>query len=234
MDKKKIGLIIVFIGAVASFFIFDIGQYLNLAYIKSQQQLLNDYYANNPIKTASLFFIAYILITGASLPGAGIMTLVGGAIFGLVWGTILVSFGSVIGATIAFLITRYLFRDYIQKRFAKQLEPINAGVRNEGGFYLFTLRLVPVFPFFVINSLMALTPMKTLNFALISQIGMLAGTIVFVNAGTQLAKVEALGDILSPGLLFSFVLLGVFPLIAKKLVNFIKQQQQANSVNNDG
>ena len=157
------------------------------------------------------------------------MTLAGGAIFGVVWGTILVSFGSVFGATIAFLITRYLFHDYVQKRFTKQLEPINRGVRNEGGFYLFTLRLVPIFPFFIINSLMALTPIKTLNFALISQIGMLPGTIVFVNAGTQIAKIESPGDILSPALIFSFVLLGVFPLIAKKLVDFIKRQRQAEA-----
>lgn len=225
MNKKKLTLVVLFVTAVALFFVLDLGQYLNLAYIKSKQAVIDDYYAQNPIKTGLIFFISYILITGVSLPGAGIMTLAGGAIFGVVWGTVLVSFGSVFGATIAFLIARYLFHDYVQEHFAKYLGPINRGIKKEGDLYLFTIRVVPIFPFFIVNNLMALTPIKTLNFALVSQIGMLIPTIIFVNAGTQLARIESPGDVLSPELIFSFLLLGVFPIAAKKTLMFIKKKQ---------
>jgi uncharacterized membrane protein YdjX (TVP38/TMEM64 family) len=225
MNKKKIALVALFITAIALFFVLDLGQYLNLAYIKSQQQVINDYYSLNPVKTGLIFFISYVLITGVSLPGAGIMTLAGGAIFGVVWGTILVSFGSVFGATIAFLIARYLFHDYVQEHFGKYLKRINRGVKKEGDLYLFTIRVVPIFPFFIVNTLMALTPIKTLNFALVSQIGMLLPTIIFVNAGTQLARIESPGDVLSPELIFSFVLLGLFPFVAKKTLAYIKKKQ---------
>ncbi len=228
MNKKKLALIIVFIIAIGLFFTLDIGQYLNLAYIKSKQEAINNYYVMNPVQTGLIFFISYILITGISLPGAGIMTLAGGAIFGLVWGTVLVSFGSVFGATMAFLIARYLFHDYIQKKFSTQLEPINRGIRKEGDLYLFTIRFIPIFPFFIVNTLMALTPIKTLNFALVSQIGMLVPTIIFVNAGTQLAKIESPGDVLSPELILSFVLLGLFPLLGKKIIVFIRRKHDKN------
>jgi len=238
MNKKKIALVVLFITAVAVFFVFDLGQYLNLAYIKSQQQVINDFYVLNPVKTGLIFFISYILITGVSLPGAGIMTLAGGAIFGVVWGTILVSFGSVFGATIAFLIARYLFHDYVQEHFGKYLKPINRGIKKEGDLYLFTIRIVPIFPFFIVNTLMALTPIKTINFALVSQIGMLLPTIIFVNAGTQLARIESPGDVLSPELIFSFVLLGLFPFIAKKTLTYIKKKQNVEDdlleTENDG
>lgn len=225
MNKKKLALITLFIAVLTLFFVFDLGQYLNLAYIKSQQQVINGYYSLNPVKTGLIFFISYILVTGVSLPGAGIMTLAGGAIFGVVWGTILVSFGSVFGATVAFLIARYLFHDYVQKHFGKYLTRINRGVEKEGDLYLFTIRIVPIFPFFIVNTLMALTPIKTLNFALVSQIGMLLPTIIFVNAGTQLARIESPGDVLSLELLFSFVLLGIFPFAAKKILFYIRQKQ---------
>ena len=228
MNKKKLALIALFIIVIGLFFMLDIGQYLNLAYIKSKQEAINQYYAMNPIQTGLIFFISYILITGVSLPGAGIMTLAGGAIFGVVWGTIIVSFGSVFGATMAFLIARYLFHDYIQARFGKYLEPINRGIRKEGNLYLFTIRIVPLFPFFIINTLMALTPIKTLNFALVSQIGMLLPTIIFVNAGTQLARIESPADVLSLELLFSFVLLGIFPFVAKKTLIYIRHKQHKN------
>jgi len=225
MNKKKIALVALFITAVTLFFVLDLGQYLNLDYIKSQQQVINDYYALNPVKTGLIFFISYILITGVSLPGAGIMTLAGGAIFGVVWGTILVSFGSVFGATMAFLIARYLFHDYIQHRFSHRLERINKGIREEGDLYLFTIRFVPIFPFFIVNTLMALTPIKTLNFAVVSQIGMLVPTIIFVNAGTQLARIESPSDVLSLELLLSFGLLGIFPIIAKKTLIYIRKKK---------
>ena len=225
MNKKKIALVALFITAVTLFFVLDLGQYLNLAYIKSQQQVINDYYALNPVKTGLIFFISYILITGVSLPGAGIMTLAGGAIFGVVWGTILVSFGSVFGATMAFLIARYLFHDYIQHKFSHRLKRINKGIREEGDLYLFTIRFVPIFPFFIVNTLMALTPIKTLNFAVVSQIGMLVPTIIFVNAGTQLARIESPGDVLSLELLLSFALLGIFPILAKKTLIYIRKKK---------
>ncbi len=225
MNKKKIALVALFITAITLFFVLDLGQYINLAYIKSQQQVINDYYSLNPVKTGLIFFISYVLITGVSLPGAGIMTLAGGAIFGVVWGTILVSFGSVFGATMAFLIARYLFHDYIQHRFSHRLKRINKGIREEGDLYLFTIRFVPIFPFFIVNTLMALTPIKTLNFAVVSQIGMLVPTIIFVNAGTQLARIESPGDVLSLELLLSFVLLGIFPIIAKKTLIYIRKKK---------
>jgi uncharacterized membrane protein YdjX (TVP38/TMEM64 family) len=225
MNIKKVSIIILFIAIIALFLSFDIAQYLDLGYIKSQQNSIDKYYAMNPISTGFIFFISYILITGVSLPGAGILTLAAGAIFGVVWGTILVSFGSVFGATMAFLIARYLFHDYVQAKFKKYLEPINHGIRKEGDLYLFTIRFVPIFPFFIINNLMALTPIKTINFALVSQIGMLLPTIIFVNAGTQLAKIESPGDVLSPELIFSFALLGIFPLVAKKVLVYIRKSR---------
>mgnify|MGYP005640666655 FL=1 len=153
------------------------------------------------------------------------MTLAGGAIFGVVWGTILVSFGSVFGATMAFLIARYLFHDYIQHKFSHRLKRINKGIREEGDLYLFTIRFVPIFPFFIVNTLMALTPIKTLNFAVVSQIGMFVPTIIFVNAGTQLARIESPGDVLSLELLLSFALLGIFPILAKKTLIYIRKKK---------
>lgn len=156
------------------------------------------------------------------------MTLAAGAIFGLLAGTIIVSFASTIGATIAFLASRYLFRDLVQNRFQDKLRVINDGVEKDGAFYLFTLRLVPVFPFFVINLLMGLTPIRTATYAFVSQAGMLAATIVYVNAGTQLGKIEEAGDILSPALLASFVILGLFPLIAKKSIDYLRSDRNSS------
>ena len=225
MNKKKLALVVLFIIIIGSFFFLDLGQYLTLNFIKSRQEAINNYYSLNPVQTGLIFFISYILVTGVSLPGAGIMTLAAGAIFGVVWGTILVSFGSVFGATIAFLIARYLFHDYVQHRFSHRLERINKGIREEGDLYLFTIRFVPIFPFFIINNLMALTPIKTLNFAVVSQIGMLLPTIIFVNAGTQLAKIESPSDVLSLELIFSFALLGLFPLVAKKTLIYIRKKK---------
>ena len=228
MNKNKIALVALFIIVIGLFFFLDLAQYLNLEYVKSKQDTIDNYYSLNPVRTGLIFFISYILVTGVSLPGAGIMTLAAGAIFGVVWGTILVSFGSVIGATIAFLIARYLFHDYVQHRFSHRLERINKGIREEGDLYLFTIRFVPIFPFFIINNLMALTPIKTINFALVSQIGMLLPTIIFVNAGTQLAKIESPSDVLSLELIFSFALLGLFPLVAKKTLIYIRKKKHEN------
>ena len=225
MNKTQITLLVTVILLVAAFFLFDLGRYFNLEYLKQQQAVMDAFHERQPLTTAFYYFLLYIVITGLSLPGAAILTLAGGAIFGLLWGTVIVSFASTIGATLAFLFSRYLFRDAIQGRFADKLTAINRGMAEEGAFYLFTLRLVPIFPFFIINLVMGLTPIRALTFFLVSQAGMLAGTIVYVNAGTQIAKIEQLKDIASPGLILSFVLLGIFPLLAKKAVDYLKRRQ---------
>ncbi|XVJ70009.1 MAG: FAD-dependent oxidoreductase [Rhizobacter sp.] len=225
MSRNKLILILAVLGLVAAFFIFDGGQYLSLAYLKSRQTELAGLYESHPWKVAGLFFGVYVLVTALSLPGAVIMTLAAGAIFGLATGTLLVSFASSLGATLAFLASRYVLRDSVQARFGARLADINKGVEKEGAFYLFTLRLVPLVPFFVINLLMGLTRMKARVFYMASQLGMLAGTVVYVNAGTQLARIDSLRGILSPALLGSFVLLGVFPLIAKKIIDTVKQRK---------
>lgn len=225
MSKTKIAVLAAVSALVAAFFIFDLGQYFNLEYLKTQQAVMDGYYAEKPLVTAASFFFLYVVITGLSLPGAAILTLAAGAIFGLLWGTVIASFASTLGATLAFLFSRYLFRDAIQSRFADKLGAINKGVAEDGAFYLFTLRLVPLFPYFVINLVMGLTPIRALTFFLVSQAGMLAGTIVYVNAGTQIAKIEQLKDIASPELILSFVLLGVFPLLAKKMVDYLKRRK---------
>jgi pyruvate/2-oxoglutarate dehydrogenase complex dihydrolipoamide dehydrogenase (E3) component/uncharacterized membrane protein YdjX (TVP38/TMEM64 family) len=225
MDKKKLIILLAIAAAVIAFFALDLGRYLSLEYVKGSQQKFADLYTANPAGVIAGFFAIYVAVTAISLPGAAILTLAAGAIFGLVTGTIIVSFASSIGATIAFLAARFILGESVQKKFGQRMAEINKGVEKEGAFYLFTLRLVPLVPFFVINLLMGLTKMKTLTFYLVSQIGMLLGTIVFVNAGTQLAKIDSLKGILSPGLIGSFVLLGIFPIIAKKIVDAFKRRK---------
>ena len=225
MPLRKILLVMVIAVVVALYFALDLGRYFSLDTFKSQQAVIESWRAAQPLTAALIFFLAYVSVTGLSLPGAAVMTLAAGAIFGLQWGTLLVSFASSIGATLAFLASRFLLRDWVQSRFGERLRVINQGVGKEGGFYLFTLRLVPVFPFFMINLLMGLTPMPAATFYWVSQVGMLAGTLVYVNAGTRLAGISGLSGILSPGLIASFALLGIFPLIAKKIVDAIKARK---------
>ena len=227
MSRGRIAVVVFVAVLVIAFFWFDLGRYLGLEYLKSRQADIDAFYRDNPVVVLTAYFAAYVAVTGLSLPGAAIMTLAGGAVFGLLWGTVLVSFASTLGATIAFIVSRYILREGIQRRYGDRLKAINAGIERDGAFYLFTLRLVPAFPFFVINLVMGLTPMRTLTFAFVSQVGMLPGTIVFVNAGTQLARIESLQGILSPVLIGSFVLLGVFPLIAKWAVGFVKSRRSA-------
>jgi pyruvate/2-oxoglutarate dehydrogenase complex dihydrolipoamide dehydrogenase (E3) component/uncharacterized membrane protein YdjX (TVP38/TMEM64 family) len=210
---------------IAVFFALGGQRYLSFEYIKAQQAAFQAYYAAHPWQTAALYFAAYVAITGLSLPGAAVMTLVGGAIFGLLWGTVIVSFASSIGATLAFLASRYVLRDWVQGRFGAQLRAIDAGIAREGAFYLFTLRLIPAIPFFAINLAMGLTRMRAWTFYWVSQLGMLAGTVVYVNAGTQLAAIESPAGILSPGLIGAFLLLGFFPLLAKKLIDAFKARK---------
>ena len=229
MKFRKILLLVLAI-LIFAFFIFELGQYLSLEYLRDRYTDITDYRRSYPIHTAIIFFIIYITVTGLSLPSTGIMTLAGGAIFGLIWGTILVSFASSIGATVAFLAARFLFKDYVQARFSNNLKTINKGIEEDGALYLFMLRLVPIFPFFIINLVMALTPIRTVIFYLVSQIGMLAVTIIFVFAGTQLAAIRSLGDILSLKLIGSLILLGLFPLLAKKLVMLFKSKRKLSSL----
>ncbi|WP_029134028.1 FAD-dependent oxidoreductase [Sedimenticola selenatireducens] len=225
MSRNRVVMLIVLVIVIAGFFIFDLGQYFSLEFLKSQQAALEDYRQAHPLQTAAVMFVVYVLVTALSLPGAAVMTLAVGAIFGLFWGTVLVSFASTLGATLAFLISRFLLRDMVQNRFGDKLKTINAGIEKDGAFYLFGLRLVPLFPFFVINLAMGLTSLKTFTFAWVSQVGMLLGTLVYVNAGTQLGKIESLSGILSPGLILSFVLLGIFPLIARKILDGVKARK---------
>ena len=225
MNNRKTGLVLLLLLLIALFFVFDLGQYRNLEYLKSRHAELLSWRESNSLQIGLLFFLVYVAVTAVSLPGAAVMTLAMGAIFGLFWGTVLVSFASTLGATLAFLIARFVLRDSVQERFGDRLKSLNRGVEKDGAFYLFGLRLVPIFPFFVINLVMGLTPIRTWTFAWVSQLGMLIGTVVYVNAGTQLAQIDSLSGILSPGLLFSFALLGVFPLIAKKILSAIKARR---------
>lgn len=225
MNKKKISILVV-IGAIISlWFVFDLGQYLNLAYVKSQQELLQNYITQAPITSRLFYFITYILIAALSFPGAAIFTLLGGALFGFWWGLLIVSFASTIGATLAFLISRFLLGSWVQKNYGHKLQSINRGIEKQGAFYLFTLRLIPVVPFFMINLLMGLTTFSTRTFFWISQLGMLAGTAVYVNAGTQLAQLSSLSGIISPQILLSFALLGIFPFIAKLIIEQIQKKR---------
>ena len=225
MSKKKLLIFAALVGSVAAYFAFDLGRFLSLEYLQSRQADLAALATERPWQVSGIFIAAYVAVTALSLPGAAIMTLAAGAIFGLLAGTVIVSFASSIGATLAFLAARYLLRDSVQSRFGTRLADIDKGVAREGAFYLFTLRLVPLVPFFVINLLMGLTTMRAWTFYWVSQVGMLAGTVVYVNAGTQLAKIESLRGILSPALVGSFVLLGLFPLLAKKIVDAVKARR---------
>jgi uncharacterized membrane protein YdjX (TVP38/TMEM64 family) len=226
MSKSRLYLLIIFALLIGAFFYFDLQQLLTLDKLKSQQESIVSYRNGHPVLATAIYALVYIAVTSLSLPGATLLTLAGGAIFGLLWGTLIVSFASSIGATLAFLAARFLFRNAVNARFGNLLKEIDTGIARDGAFYLFSLRLVPLFPFFVINLVMGLTVLKTQTFYWVSQVGMLAGTLVYVNAGTQLAKIESLSGILSPALVGSFALLGVFPIIAKKIVEHFPDTQQ--------
>lgn len=208
------------------FKVFGLDQYLTLAFLKEQQARFAELYASYPLPVLAAYALLYIVVTALSLPGAAVMTLAGGGLFGLVTGTVVVSFASSIGATCACLVARHLLRDWVQQRFGDKLVKINDGMAREGGFYLFSLRLVPIFPFFVVNLVMGLTTIRMTTYYWVSQLGMLPATIVFVNAGRELARLESLAGILSPGLLLSFALLGLLPLAAKKLLGLYRRHHQ--------
>ncbi|WP_024592908.1 MULTISPECIES: bifunctional TVP38/TMEM64 family protein/FAD-dependent oxidoreductase [unclassified Pseudoalteromonas] len=222
---KKIFLLLIAAAAIGLFFHFNLHQLLTLDGLKGSMDQFSQYKEQSPLLVIGGFFLLYVVVTALSLPGAAILTLAAGALFGLVEGLLVASFASTVGATLAFLVSRYLLRDTIKQRFPERLAAIDAGVEKEGGFYLFTLRLVPVFPFFLINLLMGVTSIKAWTFYWVSQLGMMAGTFVFVNAGTQLAQIESLSGILSFNLILSFALLGIFPFIAKGILNVFKKRR---------
>ncbi len=222
-DPKKIILAAVIAAAIILFFVFDLQQYLNLEYLRQSRESFQELYAENRVMVLGGFFLIYITVTALSLPGAAVMTLAAGALFGFWTGLVIVSFASSIGATLACAVARYLFRDWTRDKLGKWYHKINSGIEREGAFYLFTMRLIPAIPFFAINLGMALTGMRLWTFYWVSQLGMLAGTAVFVNAGNQLGQISKMGDILSPGLIISFVILGIFPLAVKKTVNLIRK-----------
>jgi uncharacterized membrane protein YdjX (TVP38/TMEM64 family) len=230
MNKKilnKITLLAIIIGLVAAVKLFHLDDYLTLSYIKTSQRRFEMLYAQRPFPVIASYAAIYILVTSLSLPGAAVMTLAGGALFGLYTGTVVVSFASSIGATLACFVSRYLLRDWVQKRFGGKLTAVTRGIEQEGAFYLFTLRLIPIFPFWLINLLMGLTNMPLRTFYWVSQTGMLAATIVYVNAGTELSKIDSLSGILSPRLILSFTALGIFPFAAKKLAGFYKSGKKS-------
>jgi uncharacterized membrane protein YdjX (TVP38/TMEM64 family) len=224
-NLNKITIIAVIILAVAAFKIFDLGDYLSLSYIKESQHRFEGLYAKHTLPVIGGYMLIYIIVTSLSLPGAALMTLVGGALFGLLRGTIIVSFASSIGATLACFVSRFILRDWVQGKFGGRMKTVNDGIEREGLFYLFTLRLIPVFPFWLINLVMGLTKMPLRTFYWVSQVGMLPVTIVYVNAGRELGKLDSLSGILSPGLILSFVILGLFPLITKKLLSWYKSSK---------
>ena len=222
---KKASLVLVLLGTIVAYFVFDLGQILSLENFKASQADIVAAKDANPLLYISGFFLLYVAVTGLSIPGAAIMTLIAGALFGVLIGTIIVSFASTMGATLAFLSARFVLRDWVQGKFGERLRAIDEGLEKDGAFYLFTLRLIPVFPFFVINLLMGLTRIKTRTFFWVSQLGMLPATIVFVNAGTQISRIESTAGLLSPTLIASFVALALFPWAAKAIVALVTRSR---------
>ncbi len=225
MQLKKIVVLVVVLAAIGAWFALDLGSYLQLGVLQARIDELYAWRQARPVAAGGLFFVVYVLVTGLSLPGAAIMTLAGGALFGFWYALLLVSFASSVGASLAFLVSRVLLRDWVQQRFAPQLRAVNAGFARDGGFYLFSLRLVPLFPFFLINLLMGLLPISLRRFYWVSQLGMLPATAVFVNAGRELGQLQDLSGIISPGLLLSFLLLALFPLLARALLNWLRRRR---------
>ena len=222
---SKIALILLIAAAIAAFFLLDLGTYLSLESLKARQAQIQMFVDEQPGAGIGGFFLLYVAVTALSLPGAAIMTIAAGAIFGLLLGTLIVSFASAIGASLAFLSSRYVLRDWVRSRFTRRAAAIDKGIAKDGALYLLTLRLIPAFPFFLVNLAMGLTAMRLATFYIVSQVGMLAGTLVYVNAGTQLGRIESSRDILSPALIGSFVLLGIFPLLARALIGWWKRRR---------
>ena len=224
MHIKKLLLVTLIAIVLILLLFFDVHHYLTLEYLKFSKDKLNVYYQDNPLLVLGTYFVIYLASTAFSLPGATVLSLAGGALFGLTKGTLVVSFASTIGATLAMLIARVLLRDWVKDRFTSQIAKIHSGMLKEGAFYLFTLRMLPAVPFFVINLVMGLTPLRTVTFFWVSQLGMLPATLIYVNAGSELGKIQSIDDIFSPQLIISFVLLGLFPLLVKKILTAIQKK----------
>lgn len=231
MQKSTLIKIIIFVALAVAFAAAYpyVKEYLSLQYIQSQQSALQDYYAENQLLVIAVYFFAYIAVVALSLPGAAVMTLLAGAVLGFWVGVLVVSFASSIGATLAFLVARFLLGDSIQKKHGDKLAKVNEGVEKEGAFYLFAMRLVPAFPFFLINLLMAFTKIPTFTFYWVTQAGALAGTMAYVYAGKELSQIKSLGDILSPTLIAAFAILGLLPIVAKKALSFLRNKRGAGS-----
>ena len=228
--KKKIVILVIVISLIVAFKVFNLGQYLTLSYLKESLDKFNDLYEKHQALVIAGYFIIYVLTTSLSLPGASPLGIVGGALFGFWVATLVVSFASTIGATLACFISRFLLRDWVQSKFSDKIAKVNEGIEKEGAFYLFTLRLIPIFPFWMINLVMGLTKMPLSRFYWVSQIGMLPGTMVYVNAGKELAKIESIKGIFSPRLIISFALLGIFPIVVKKLMAFYRKRKEKSAV----
>ena len=226
---KKLGLVAAIIIIVIVFWAFDLGRYLTLSNVKGSLEGFKSLYAEHRVLVILIYFVIYVVATSLSLPGAAVLTIAGGALFGFLTGTLIVSFASTIGATLACFVARFLLRDWVQGKFGDKIVKINEGVEKEGALYLFTLRLIPVFPFWIINLVMGLTRMRLWTFYWVSQLGMIAGTMVYINAGKELAKIDSLRGILSPGILISFALLGIFPIAAKKLLALYKKRRRSGN-----
>jgi uncharacterized membrane protein YdjX (TVP38/TMEM64 family) len=224
MNKTRLLVVLSLVVLGITIYWFDLGQYLTLDFFRSQQDRVQGFVAGQPMAAAAIFFALYVAVTAVNIPAATVMTLIAGALFGLIRGTAIVSFASTIGATLAFLLSRLLLRDYVERRFGTVVARANQGIAKDGAYYLFGLRLVPAFPFSVINLVMGLTRLHTWTFYWVSQLGMLAGTVVYVNAGNQLGTIESVSGILSPQVIGSFLLLGLFPLITKKIMEAVRHR----------
>ncbi len=229
MKAKRIIILVVIAGLIVAVRLLHLDQYLTLSYLKGSLDALRTLYRDHALMMIVGYFVIYVVTTSLSIPGAIPLSIAGGAVFGFWTTTLVVSFASSIGATLACFASRFILRDWIQNRFGEKIAKVNEGIEKEGAFYLFTLRLIPIFPFWMINLAMGLTKMPLFKFYWVSQIGMLAGTMVFVNAGKELAKIESVKGIISPSLIISFVLIGIFPITVKKLIALYRSKRERTS-----
>jgi uncharacterized membrane protein YdjX (TVP38/TMEM64 family) len=225
MSLRKVVVLVLVLLGLAGYFVFDLGRFFSLDFVREQQAWFASVYAEHTVAVIGVYFVVYVLVTALSVPGATVMTLLGGGLFGFWLGLVVISFASTLGATLACAASRFILRDWVQQRFGGRLVTVNRGIEREGALYLFTMRLIPAFPFFAINLVMGLTTMPLLRYYWVSQLGMLPGTMVYVNAGKELGQLQSLSGILSPSLLASFAALGLFPLVVKKIMTRVRARR---------
>ncbi|GAB6177127.1 TVP38/TMEM64 family protein [Desulfobaculum senezii] len=225
MSLRKVVVLVLVLLGLAGYFVFDLGRFFSLDFVREQQAWFASVYAEHTVAVIGVYFAVYVLVTALSVPGATVMTLLGGGLFGFWLGLVVISFASTLGATLACAASRFILRDWVQQRFGGRLVTVNRGIEREGALYLFTMRLIPAFPFFAINLVMGLTTMPLLRYYWVSQLGMLPGTMVYVNAGKELGQLQSLSGILSPSLLASFAALGLFPLVVKKIMTRVRARR---------